>query len=72
MNKTKELIETWKEIDKYFNDAENSMRFMADEYCCSQAEIARALKKLNEFEALRKKLDEIIKSLEAENERSND
>ena len=66
MNKTKELIETWKEIEKYLNNAENGMRFMADEYCCSQAEIARALKKLNEFQALRKKLDEIIKSLEVD------
>ena len=71
MNKTKELIETWKEIEKYLNDAENGMRFMADEYCCSQAETARALKKLNEFKDLRKKLDETIKSLEAENGHSD-
>lgn len=67
MDKTKELIETWKKIEKYLNDAENGMRFMADEYCCSQAEFARALKKFNEFKDLCKKLDEIIKSLEAEN-----
>lgn len=71
MNKIKELIETWKAFDKYLNDAEKGMRFIADEYCCSQAEIDRVLKKLNEFEALRKKLDEIIKSLGAENGHSN-
>lgn len=62
MDKTKELIETWKEIEKYLNDAENGIRFMADEYCSSQAETARALKKLNE--ALRQKMNESIKSLE--------
>ena len=71
MDKTKELIETWKAFDKYLNDAENGMGFMADEYCFSQDEFAKALIKLNEFKDLRKKLDVIIKSLEAENGHSN-
>ena len=71
MDKTKELIETWKKFKECLDYTEDSFFFMADEYCCRQAEFDGVLKELNKFKDLRQKMDELIKSLEAKNGHSN-
>lgn len=63
MEKTKELVETWERFKECLDYAEESLFFMADEYCCSRAEFDVALKELNKFKDLSQKINEIIMSL---------
>lgn len=69
MDKTKELIETWKEYDRYLDKAERGIYFMEDNYCDSGedfnwTEFHNAMKELKRFKDLREKINELINSLD--------
>lgn len=70
MNKTKELIETWKEFQKSLNYAEHALVWERGCYE-NPADFDNHANKVYEFKKFWIRIDEIIKSLEAENGHSN-
>ena len=71
MDKTKELIETWKEIEKYLTDNDDAIYFGIDQYSVNEKDSRKRWLRFTDFQDLRLKMDVLIKSLEAENGHSN-
>ena len=71
MNKTKELIQTWKEIEKYLSDNDDAIYYGIDQYKVNEEDSRKRWMKFTDFQDLRIKMDELIKSLEAKNGHSN-
>lgn len=71
MDKTKELIETWKEIDKYLSDNDDAIYYGINQYSVNEEDSRRRWMRFTDFQDLRIKMDVIIKSLEAENGQTN-
>ena len=66
MNKTKELIETWKEIEKYLTDNDDAIYFGIDQYSVNEKDSRKRWSQFTDFQDLRIKMDELIKSLEVD------
>lgn len=66
MNKTKELIETWKEIEKYLSDNDDAIYFGIDQYSVNKEDAKKRWLRFTDFQDLRQKINEIIKSLEVD------
>lgn len=71
MDKTKELIETWKEIEKYLTDNDDAIYFGIDQYRVNEKDRRKRWMRFTDFQDLRVKMNEIIKSLEEENGHSD-
>lgn len=71
MDKMKELIETWKEIEKYLRDNDDAIYYGINQYSVNEADSRRRWLRFTDFQDFRIKMDVIIKSLEAKNEHSN-
>ena len=66
MDKTKELIETWKEIEKYLSDNDDAIYFGIDQYSVNEKDSRKRWLRFTDFQDLRIKMDVLIKSLEVD------
>lgn len=66
MDKTKELIETWKEIDKYLSNNDDAIYYGIDQYKVNEEDARKRWMQFTDFIDMRQKINEIIRSLEVD------